>query len=661
MRSSPPAADSGPAAGAARRERPPRRALRRTALLAALGAAIFSTLPWAVYAVRPPAVIELAVDPPRRIVSGLYPAEIAPDGRTFAWSRETFSITLPGLDRRVSWRATLHIAASRPDGSTPTLLTTIDGLTASTITLPPGGFVDHVVAIEPRADRRRSTSIGFRVVPAFVPGGDPRELGAQIDRITVAPAGGWPRLALDWRAPLLWGIVAGLLAGLLAAPMSLAAAWLAITALLVALAATAGLGPYAGAAWWPALGAGAGAAVATAALLPRARSGAAAAVLITFTAVAVQLVILLHPDMPLGDALFHAHRFQDVRAGKYFFTSVAPGDYQFPYPVGLYVAAGPLARFTRSALENATMLRIVVVLANAIAAALLYRVVMRWRSGDELSAAGAVAAFHLVPLSFGVIATGNLTNVFSQSMAVISLGLAAELAAARGGGGRRVVVLAPLLLVVVAIALLSHTSTFAMLSVQLGLAGLWLATRRRGHGEDGSSRATGVILVGAAIAAAAIAVAAYYAHFGEVYRDAWARITAETGRATEAAGGRTPYVRLVEAPRWLMAYYGLPMLTLAALGMILAIRGRRRLRREVSVIVAAWLIAAGIFLVVGIVTPVDLRHFYSAVPGAALLAGLALSRLWDRGAWTAAAAVLLGAWALLVCWHEAAGWLARGS
>ena len=52
---------------------------------------------------------------------------------------------------------------------------------------------------------------------------------------------------------------------------------------------------------------------------------------------------VLHPNMLIGDALFHAHRFQDVLAGRWFFTSIAPGNYQFPYAPGLYVVAIPFA------------------------------------------------------------------------------------------------------------------------------------------------------------------------------------------------------------------------------------------------------------------------------------------------------------------------------
>jgi hypothetical protein len=44
----------------------------------------------------------------------------------------------------------------------------------------------------------------------------------------------------------------------------------------------------------------------------------------------LKLLVLLHPNMPVGDAIFHAHRFQGVLRGNLYFTSIAPGGYAFP-------------------------------------------------------------------------------------------------------------------------------------------------------------------------------------------------------------------------------------------------------------------------------------------------------------------------------------------
>jgi hypothetical protein len=270
-------------------------------------------------------------------------------------------------------------------------------------------------------------------------------------------------------------------------------------------------------------------------------------------------------------------------------------------------------------------------------------VAARWRSGDEIAGGVAVASFHLVPLTFGVIGTGNLTNAFAQSMAIVSLVLAAGI----GAGERRAALLSLLLVAAASTAFLSHTSTFAVLAAQLAAGGVALAV--------GAQKSRGGWILAATGAAVIASVIVYYGHFGDVYREAWGRIAAETGRATEAAGGRTPYARLVEAPQWLIRYYGWPMLLLTALGAGVASSGRARLAYPISVLLVGWLGAAVAFLAIGIVTPVDLRHFYAAVPAVAVLSALGCSWLWRRGAWTAAAAVVLGVWAIWVAWHEAPG------
>ena len=77
---------------------------------------------------------------------------------------------------------------------------------------------------------------------------------------------------------------------------------------------------------------------------PPFRNTARFAVIASAAALLVKLLVLLHPDMPVGDALFHAHRFQQVLDGNLYFTSIAPGNYLFPYAPGLYVLASGVAR-----------------------------------------------------------------------------------------------------------------------------------------------------------------------------------------------------------------------------------------------------------------------------------------------------------------------------
>jgi hypothetical protein len=286
------------------------------------------------------------------------------------------------------------------------------------------------------------------------------------------------------------------------------------------------------------------------------------------------------------------------------------------------------------------LLRLVVVTANAVAAALLYRLVARWHD-DEIAAVGAVAAYHLLPVGFVAIATGNLTNAFAQAVAGFALVAAANLTSSKR---------APLVLLtgMAAAAFLSHTSTFAVLSVQLLAAGAWIASS---GGAD--RRRTGRALLFAAAAAILVAVGVYYAHFSDLYRETLARIGAETGRATEAAGGRTPWTRLVDVPRLVGLLHGWPLLLLAGTGAIAAAR-RARATTIAGPVLTTWLVACLLFLGIGIVTPVDMRHLLAAQPAVAVLAAVGFSHLWRLGGWRAVVAAGLGGWA---GWLAAAAWI----
>src|SRR4029453_3406211 len=98
------------------------------------------------------------------------------------------------------------------------------------------------------------------------------------------------------------------------------------------------------------------------------RDTAKFAVAFTASALLLRLLALLHPDMPVGDAMFQAHRFQDVLGGKLYFTSIAPGNYLFPYAPGLYVFAAPFAALVRRGPADMALLRIIVSSVAAVVA-----------------------------------------------------------------------------------------------------------------------------------------------------------------------------------------------------------------------------------------------------------------------------------------------------
>ncbi|MBF6216490.1 hypothetical protein IU487_36585, partial [Nocardia puris] len=85
-------------------------------------------------------------------------------------------------------------------------------------------------------------------------------------------------------------------------------------------------------------------------------------------------------------------------AGRYYFTQVMPGGVEFPYAIGLYVFAAPWSWLTN---DHVTLLRVVVIAAEAGAGALLYAMIAR-SCGDGRAGALAVALYSLVPLPYAI-------------------------------------------------------------------------------------------------------------------------------------------------------------------------------------------------------------------------------------------------------------------
>jgi hypothetical protein len=341
---------------------------------------------------------------------------------------------------------------------------------------------------------------------------------------------------------------------------------------------------------------------------------------VAFSAVAgfVKLLALLHPDMPIGDALFHAHRFRTVVDGNLFFTSIAPGNYQFPYAPGLYVAAVPFASMVLRDSGDMTLLRVLVIAFDAVAAALLYFAVVRnW--SDRRAGAIAVALYQLIPLDFNIATVGNLTNAFAQALAVFALVIICS-PALRFEYRASVTAL----VLVLAAAFMSHTSTFAILfpaCLAISLAFAW----KGGAALRSPARA---VLV-ASVAACVLAVALYYGHFGETYRSEFARITSETAHNAPDAGGRTIADRARVVPWHAGLYIGLPTLLLASVGAGSLFRQRARDRLTLALL--GWGTACLGFLALGILTPVDMRYYLASIPALALTGAAGASWLWDRG------------------------------
>ena len=608
------------------------------ALIAGLLGAVWVAL---LYAWHPALRLELDRDLPRS-VTGIYGAERDDAaGLTFAWTAGDAVLRLPGLDRGAAWTLDLRLRGGRP-GPNPAVAILADGVVIATHQSE-GRWTDVRVDIPPRPERR-GLVLGIRASETMVPGpSDPRPLGVMLDRLALTPT----RIVLVPRRALEAAFLA-------AAPIGAAIALLGVTAgsaiggAIVLTAGTAailarGFGPftdYGDTA--TTLGLGIGLALAAIAVCVRLRAGHAprntARFAIAFSAAALflKLLVLLHPNMPIGDAMFHAHRFQGVLAGRLYFTSIAPGGYLFPYPPGLYVFAAAFAGLVRRGVADVVLLRVVTAAVDAAAGILLYAVIAAvWR--NRLAGAIAVAIYHLVPVNFAVLTTGNLTNAFAQSVGVAALALAGSGAVRLDRG-----LMAALLTAVLAAAYLSHTSTVAILFVAMMATAALFALR----GEP-ALRSTAAAVALAAIAAAIVAVAIYYAHFLDTYRSELTRVARETAANASDAGGRTAGDRLAGLPYFLRINIGLPALALAGFGAYRLFR--RPAPDTLSLAAGGWAASCLLFLTVGVLTPVDLRYYLAAVPAVAIAAGYGASWAWNESAtrhrrwWRAGTIVVLAA------------------
>jgi len=599
-----------------------------SALLAAAWLAVW-------YAWHAALTIDLNTDPPS-LVSGIYPAEHNDEARlTFAWTKQDVMIHLPGVDRRVEWTLSLRVRGARAVAAeNPRLDVFADGA-------PVGGrqlraeFDDIAIAIPARPERRRGLVIALHSSRTFVPGpSDPRPLGVMLDRITLAPSGAVlaPRGAIAGAA-----ISAGAMAAAIAL-LGVTAGSAVIAAVLVSAGDAAviarGFGPFTD---FPRLAIILGCAIGFALVLiawaterlhgQPLRNTARFAAGFSACALFLKLLVLLHPDMPVGDTLFQAHRFQAVLRGNLFFTSIAPGGYSFPYSPGLYIFAAPFARFVHWGSAHLTLLRVIVCSADAVAAVLLYRAVIHaW--GDRLTAAIAVALYQLLPIGFAVIATGNLTNAFAQSLAVAAFVVMSS-AALRVERPLALV----LLVVLLAAAYLSHTSTLAILFV----ATICIAAFFRLRGGPALRSPSAAVLAATAIASV-LAIVLYYGHFMATYRSEFNRLSGEAASAAVDAGGRTIGDRLRIVPFYVKNYFGVSAILLSALGC----SWMRTLRDRLALTIWGWGLSCAVFMAIGILTPMDVRYYLAVVPAIALTAAYGASHAWQlSAAWRGAAVLLL--------------------
>ena len=632
--------------------------MRRTLLASLAGACAALAALAALTYLQPSIVLDMDVDPPRAVASGFYPVERTKD-ETFVWTTPLATVTLRGIDRDVEWMCSVRMRGARPaDVSPGQFAIGADGATVASGTL--GGAYEEIAVTVPRRPGGSSASLTISTTPPYVPASDPRQLGVMVDELRCQPSAAWaapPSSALIAAAGLgaifgaLFAIVLGIrrsglsegdrplrgpvpirrnpqrlyrLGGLLGAVLTVGSG--------LAFLLTTGIAAYSRAYidWiLPVALSTAGAAGLILAVVSRRPTPLhpATGFVLAFTSavLCLKVLALLHPSKEVVDAVFQAHRLKAVLDGNYFFTQLMPGGVRFPYAIGLYVTAAP---WTTLISDHIAVLRIVVLVAEAVAGALLYLAVVRtW--GDRLAAAASTVLYHAAPLSYVIIGNANLTFSFGQSIATIAVALAVLL---RLDG--RALLGALALLVVTALAFLSHVGVFPLLGLTLAATGVLYAAR---GGAD--LRRPAVVVLGASVLAAVFAVGTYYAHFPDVWRTL-GRVSAPAQPAaddtTAAARPLAAGERAARAARIGVDAYGPWLLALIPLGLV-SLRHRRadRLTLALAGCGASFLV----FLALRVLAPVDApfqryadefihRIYGMTLPAVAILAGSAVAWTW---------------------------------
>lgn len=582
--------------------------------------------------------------------TGFYPAEQTPEGAPFRWSSRTATVHIPTLVRSVPYRASIRVRAGRPDPALPRpyLTLTVDGAPAAR-TLVTNAPQNVIANLPPRAEPGMTLGL---VADTFVPGpSDRRTLGVILDAITIAPAEGWrmpipPRVL---RRAIPAAAAYGLAAALCAVPLLPGV----VVALLGALAhawllshGAAFLTPYAGDLLELGVVALAAATAVAGLASGRLRSSAypewPIGAFIVILAGLVKLAVFYHPAARVGDALFHAHRFEWVMAGRYFFTSITPRPYyEFPYPIALYVLAAPLGRLVH---DHVLLLRAVTVTTDTAVAFLLYLLVRRYWQ-DRTTALAAAALYNLAPINAQALCTGNLTNVFGQA----ALTFAMAFLILRSSVGHATASLIGTMLLL-AIAFLSHFSTLAV-----GCALVVATIAALSFAANAVERRSRLWIAAALALATALSYGLYYAHFHAVYRAQLGRIGAGEGRTLARSMAAPAGAKLRTFLLFTGLNYGSLLLVTAAAGLAqLAIRHRRD---PLTLALWAWLLTTVGFAVLGVVTPLELRAPLAAQPVVAVLAALPLGYIGSRhrpaftvfGMFLAGALTAYGLRAWMVC------------
>jgi hypothetical protein len=583
---------------------------------------------------------------------GFYPPEFDPGrGVNFSWTQARAELFVPRIDRSVPHRVTFQLRAGRPQSFTlPTVVVAVDGVTRAQAQAT-NDLQD--VNVEVPASSSANATITVYVSDTFQPGPeDKRSLGVVVERVSIAPLAG--------PFTLLGGILVGMalatMAYVLAAQLCGVgpAGALALGGFVAAAQAWlllfdgAFMGTYVGTLERVALGVLALSCVVwVVRRLTRAEAApewpTAAAILLA--TLGIKLAFFLHPAATIGDSVMHVHRAMVVHSGSYFFTSITPRPFfEFPYAPALYVVAMPFWDLVTTEAFRIDLLRGIALAADGLVGLGLYFAV-RGAWGSRRTALLVTVLWPFVRVSVQTLCTSNLTNAFGQGifglgMAVCVWNIVRERSAVKS---------AAVVTVLITVGFLSHFSTISVGVPLVGACAAALLAWGRG-----TTRTGGKWLAASLAVSVLLSCGIYYLNpmFLKVYRTTWERVMKREGEAETRSMVAPLPIKARRIATESAVSFGTPLLLAAGVGAVLLVRSRRR--DGLTLVLAGWTLSTIAFLLLGVVTAVEMRANLAAAPAVVCLGALALGTLAERSRIGAAAACAVAA---LIVWGGLGDWM----
>ncbi|HVF98197.1 MAG TPA: hypothetical protein VND68_00010 [Chloroflexia bacterium] len=594
-------------------------------------------------------------------------ARLEEPGRTFRWSDVYGYVTFPGVGGARPFTVTATLDSARPAD----VEIFVNGERFFAADVGPGWreLAFPVGEVHPAALSSRDTVVEFRAPEYRAPGEEGEAKGLKVDRVVLeqAPAGGfiWPSLAtvafIVLSTVLVYLFVARGLLGI--SPPGPVRGRAAVLALLAgtALCLLLGASHTAASAVVPHVAATLASMLVILVVTERLVAGLFAGIggrgarllaLVVALGFGLRFGGMALPQSVIIDMPYHMKWLRTLLAGDWQALYFPGGLSEVPPEWGMsllipksplfYLAAAPLNLIP---FDLETLVKWLICFLDASLVPLAYWFAVRV-GASRRAALAAACLYAVMPLAFRALSYGILPTIFAQWLAV---GLLAFVLAFSVKGWRPATLLVGVLLAALTLLAFPTVAVFVTLVVAFVPLGWWLAGRK--EATRPFSWQPYVVLAGGWL----LAIVVYYGLYIEpVVASARALLALAPGGGTTVRwpGG------VAELVAWTADYLAstLPVV-LAALG-ALRLWARERAtgpHTRGAILLIAWLAIGPVFMAANYKIDMIGKHLFFTMLPVAVLGGLGVAALGERGAWgRRLAALTLGAvaWQALVFWVE---------